>query len=136
MRYSLPTTSSSSNNDDSDSSFSDDINRSGTGSCFNIEDKQEQVDADTDPMDIDRNIDDVGGGEEADLGCIAEEDNAYPPEYYLDQENNSDGSEDEEVDDSDSSSLFLDILETQFQRYEPCSLCLLSSPIRSVISLS
>ncbi|CZR69582.1 uncharacterized protein PAC_19482 [Phialocephala subalpina] len=52
----------------------------------------------------------------ADLEWIAGEDNAYPPEYYLDQENNSDESEDEDEDYSDGSILLLDMIEGKFDR--------------------
>ncbi|KAH0538661.1 hypothetical protein FGG08_004736 [Glutinoglossum americanum] len=75
MRCRQPTPSSSDDNDGSDiESWSD------------IEDEQEKTDADTDPTGVDP---DVEGGDEADLAdlaLIAGENNAYPPEYYLNQE--------------------------------------------------
>jgi hypothetical protein len=133
MRHRQPTPSSSDNNDGSDISSSDNSNRSDTESCFNIEDKQEETDTDTDPMDVDSDIDDIDGGEKVDLAWIAREDNAYLLEYYLDQENNSDESEDEEEDYSNKSTLFFDMLEAQFQRYAPYSLRLPPSAIKSMI---
>jgi hypothetical protein len=60
---------------------------------------------------------DVDGDDEANLTWIAREENAYPLEYYLDQENNSDKSEDKDKDYSDGSLLLLDIIEGQFNRY-------------------
>jgi hypothetical protein len=62
------------------------------------------------PVDIDTDID---GDDEADLAWIAGEENAYPLEYYLNQENNSDKSEDKDEDYSDGS-LLLDIIKGIF----------------------
>jgi hypothetical protein len=70
-------------------SSSDDSDGSDIESCFDIEDEQEETDADTEPTDVDTDVDDVDRGDEADLAWIAGEDNAYPSEYYLDQENDS-----------------------------------------------
>jgi len=39
-------------------------------------------------------VDDIEGGDEADLTGIATEDNTYPPEHYLDQEDDIDKAED------------------------------------------
>jgi len=116
-------------------------------SCFDTGDEQEETVAETEPTDFDTDVDgdeeadlpdlewlaredhadtvpmdvgtDVDGDDEADLAWIAGEENAYPPEYYLDQEDNSDGSEDEEEDYSDGSLLLLDMIEGQFHRYVP-----------------
>ena len=71
------------------------------------------------PMDVNADID---GDDEIDLAWIAREENAHPPEYYLDQEDNSDESEDEDKDYSDGSLLLLDMIEGQFQRCVPYSL--------------
>jgi hypothetical protein len=116
MRRRQPTPSSSS----SDNSDGSDIE-----SCFDIKDEQEETDADTEPTDVDtdvNDVDDVEGGDEADLAWIAGEDNAHPPEYYLDQENDSDESGDEDEDYSDNSILLLDMIEGQFNWYVPYSL--------------
>jgi hypothetical protein len=69
-------------------------------------------------MDVDTDVD---RDDEADLAWIAGEENAYPLEYYLDQENNSDESKDKEEDYSDGSLLFLDMIEGQFDRCVPYS---------------
>ncbi|CAG8980240.1 hypothetical protein HYALB_00009822 [Hymenoscyphus albidus] len=83
-------------------------------SCFDTEDEHKETDDDTEPTDIDS---DVEGCDEADLAWIAGEDNAQPPEYYLDQENDSAESDDEDEDYSDNSILLLDMIESQFSRY-------------------
>jgi hypothetical protein len=74
MRRRQPTPSSSSDSDGSD-----------IESCFDIENEQEETDADTEPTDANTDVDDVDGDKEdlSDLEWIAGEDNAYPPEYYL-----------------------------------------------------
>ncbi|KAE8441375.1 hypothetical protein EG329_005002 [Mollisiaceae sp. DMI_Dod_QoI] len=98
-----PTPSSSSDSDGPD-----------TESCFDTGDEQE-TDAETDLSDVD-----VDGDDKADLPNLEwldGEENAHPPEYYLDQENNSDESEDEDEDYSDGSLLFLDMVEGNFHRY-------------------
>ncbi|KAH8787515.1 C2H2 finger domain protein [Hyaloscypha sp. PMI_1271] len=102
-RRQQPTPSSSSSASDSDGS---DIE-----SCF---DTRDETDAETEPTDIDTDVD---GDDEPDLKWIAGEENAHPPEYYLDQEDNSDKSEDEDEDYSDGSLLLLDMIEDQFDRY-------------------
>jgi hypothetical protein len=78
-------------------------------SCFDTEDEQEETDIDTD----------IDGDDEADLSdleWIVGKENAHPPEYYLDQENDSDESEDEDEDYSDGSLLLLDMIEGNFHR--------------------
>jgi hypothetical protein len=50
----------------------------------------------------------------SDLEWIIRKENAHPPEYYLDQENDSDESEDEDKDYSNGSLLLLDIIEGNF----------------------
>ena len=59
---------------------------------------------------------DFDGGAEIDLKWIAGEENSHPPEYYLDQEDDSDGSEDEDEDYSVGSLLLLDMIEGQFHQ--------------------
>ena len=123
---------------------SSDSDGSDIESCFDTGDEQEETDVDTDvdgddkpdladlkwlareedhtgavPMDVDADID---GDNETDLAWIIREENAHPPEYYLDQEDNSDESEDEDEDYSDGSLLLLDMIEGQFQRCVPYSL--------------
>ena len=125
------------------SSSSSDSDGSDIESCFDTGDEQEETDVDTDvdgddkpdladlkwlareedhtgavPMDVDADVD---GDDETDLAWITGEENAHPPEYYLDQEDNSDESEDEDEDYSDGSLLLLDMIEGQFQRCVPCS---------------
>lgn len=86
------------------SSFDDDSDKSDIDCCLDIEDEQEETNANIERTDVDS---DVEGGKDdkedlPDLEWIAGEDNTtYPPEYYLDQENNSDESEDEDEDYSD-----------------------------------
>lgn len=107
------------------SSSSSDSDGSDTESCFDIKDKYEQDDTDTELTDGDTDINDCEGGDEADLADLAwidEEDNAYPPEFYLVQENNSDESDNEYEDYSDNSILLLDMIEARFHRYIPFSL--------------
>ncbi|KAH7317384.1 hypothetical protein BKA65DRAFT_600047 [Rhexocercosporidium sp. MPI-PUGE-AT-0058] len=94
------------------SSSSSDSDRSDIESCFDTRDKQEETDADTEPTDVDTDVDGddevelpdlqwlgrednadtasmdvdiiVDRDNEADLAWITGEENAYPPEYYLD----------------------------------------------------
>ena len=111
MRHRQQPTPSSSPSSDSDGS---DIE-----SCFDTGDEQEETDAETEPTDADTDVD---GDDEADLAWIAGEENAQPPEYYLDQENNSDESEDKDEDYSDGSLLLLDMIEGNFHRWVSYSL--------------
>lgn len=114
-----------------------DSDGSDTESCFDTE--YEETDAETEPTDVDSDVDEDGEADlpglewiaqednvdavprdvdtESDLAWIAGEENAYPPEYYLDQE-----SEDEDEDYSDGSLLLIDMIEGQFDRYIPYSL--------------
>ena len=121
MRHRQQPTRSSSSSCDSDGS---DIE-----SCFDTGDEQEETDAETEPTDVDTDVD---GSDEADLAWLAGEENAHPPEYYLDQEDNSDESEDKDEDYSDGSLLLLDMIEGQFDRCVPYSLfaCRLLLPNR------
>jgi hypothetical protein len=127
------TSSSSSNSDESD-----------TESCFDAEHEQDETDSDTDlDDDVDRNdkadqptlewlaeAEDVNTevDVQTDLAWMAGEENAHPPEYDLDQENSSDGSEDEDEDYSDGS-LLLGIFEGLVQR------CVLYFPFVCLIIL-
>jgi len=130
---------------------SSDSDGSDIESCFDTGDEQEETDVDTERTDVDTDVDgddeadlldlewlarkedhagtvpmdvdtDVNRDDEADLAWIAGEENAHPPEYYLDQEDNSDESEDEDEDYSDGSLLLLDMIEGQFHRCVPYSL--------------
>jgi hypothetical protein len=92
-------------------SSSSNSNRSDIESCFDTEDEQEETDAGTELTDVDTDID---RDNEADLVWIARDDNAYLPEYYLNQENDSDKSEDKGEDYSDGSILLFDRIEAQF----------------------
>jgi len=115
---------------------SDDSDGSDTESCFDTDDDQWDTDADTDPTDIDTDVDggdDIEGGDEADQAWIAGEDNAYPPEYYLNQEDDFNESEDEAENYSDNSILLLDMIEAQFHRYILYFLYLPSSAIESLV---
>ncbi|TVY28264.1 hypothetical protein LHYA1_G003305 [Lachnellula hyalina] len=89
-------------------SRNDDRDGSDIRSCFDAEDKLEETDADTEPTDID-----IGGCNKVDLAWIAGDDNAYPLKYYLDQENDSNESEDKGEDYSESSFL-LNRIKAQF----------------------
>lgn len=130
---------------------SSDSDRSDIESCFNTEDEQDETDVDTEPTDVDTDVDgndeadlpdpewlareedyagtvpmdvdtDIEGDDEVDMAWMAGEENAHPPEYYLDQEDNPDESEDEDEDYGDGSLLLLDMIEGQFDRCVPYSL--------------
>ena len=98
------------------SSASSDSDGSNIESCFDTGDKQEETDAETELTDVDTDIDRDDEADPPDLEWLAGEENAHPPEYYLDQENNSDESEDEDEDYSDGSLLLLDMVEGNFHR--------------------
>ncbi|KUJ14259.1 uncharacterized protein LY89DRAFT_133814 [Mollisia scopiformis] len=93
------------------SSSLSDSDRSDVESCFDIEDEREETDVETEPADIDTDVDGVDEANLPDWKWIAREENAHPPEYYLDQEDNSDESEDKDEDYNDSSLLLLDMIE-------------------------
>jgi hypothetical protein len=105
-RRQQPTPSSSLDSDGSD-----------VESYFDIEDEREETDVETEPTDVDTDVDRDDETDLPDLKWIAGEENAHPPQYYLDQEDNSDESEDEDEDYSDGSLLLLDMIEDQFDRY-------------------
>lgn len=67
----------------SSSSFSD-SDRSDIESCFDTRDEQKETDAETEPTDVDTDVDGNDETDLPDLKWLAREKNAYPPEYYLD----------------------------------------------------
>ncbi|KAI9769856.1 MAG: hypothetical protein M1840_003850 [Geoglossum simile] len=91
---------------------SDDSNGSDIESCFDTED--EKSDPDTNPTDVDT---DVEGDSWADISWLLDENKDYPPEYYLNQEDEFDESEYINEDYSDNSCLLLDFIEEQFFQY-------------------
>jgi len=98
------------------SASSSDSDGSDIESCFDTGDEQEGTDAETEPTYVDTDVDGDDEADLPDLEWLAGEENAHPPEYYLDQENNSDESEDEDEDYSDGSLLLLDMVEGNFHR--------------------
>ncbi|KAH7364046.1 hypothetical protein BKA65DRAFT_128503 [Rhexocercosporidium sp. MPI-PUGE-AT-0058] len=112
-RHQQPTPSSASSSDSDGSDIE---------SCFDTGDEQEGTDAETVPTDVDTDVDGDDEADLPDLEWLAGEENAHPPEYYLDQENNSDESEDEDEDYSDGSLLLLDMIEGYFHRWVSYSL--------------
>ena len=122
MRRRQPTPSSSSLDSDG----------SEVESCFDTEDEREETDNDIEPTDTDTDLEGGDGDEEdlPDLAWLTGEENAHPPEYYLDQENNPDESEDEDEHYSDGSLLLIGLIEGNFCRWVPYPLlacCLLLS---------
>ena len=101
---------------------SSDSDGSDIESCFDTGDEQEETDVDTERTDVDTDVDGDDEADLPDLEWLAGEENAHPPEYYLDQENNSDESEDEDEDYSDGSLLLLDMIEGNFHRWLSYSL--------------
>jgi hypothetical protein len=99
------------------SSFSYDNDGSDIEGCFDTGDEQEETDTKTEPADVDTDIDGDDEADLPDLEWLAGEENAHPPEYYLDQDNNSDEPEDEDEDYSDGSRLLLDMIEGNFHRW-------------------
>jgi hypothetical protein len=95
------------------SSSSCDSDGSDIESCF---DTGDETDAKTEPTDVDTDVDGNDEADLPDLDWLAGEENAHPLEYYLDQEDNSDESEDEDEDYSNGSLLLLDMIEGQFDR--------------------
>ncbi len=98
-------------------SSSSDSNGSDIESCFDTGDEQEETDAETEPTDVGTDVDRDDEADLPDLEWLAGEEKAHPPEYYLDQENNSDESEDEDEDYSDGSLLLLDMIEGNIHRW-------------------
>jgi hypothetical protein len=109
MRRRQPTPSSSSSSDSDGSDIE---------SCFDIEDGHNDTDTEATDADTDIEAGDYNEEDLSDLEWIAGEDNVYPPEYYL----NQDESEDEDEDYSDSSNNLLGMIEDQFHRCVPHSL--------------
>ncbi len=52
-------------------------------SCFDTEDEVRETNSNTNPTDVDT---DIEGEDKANVSWIIEEDKDYPPEYYLNQE--------------------------------------------------
>lgn len=73
----------------------------------------EETDSDTNSMEVDT---DIEGGDEADMSWIANEDEDHPPEYYLNQEEDVDESDDEDKDYADNSLVLLDGIEERWHR--------------------
>lgn len=90
----------------------DDSDVSELESCFDTEDEVE-TDSDTNPMDVDI---DIEGEDKANGSLKIEEDKDYPPEYYLDQEEEFDEFEDAKEDYKDNSILLLDGIEERWNR--------------------
>jgi hypothetical protein len=121
------------------SSSSSASNGSDIESYFNTGDKQEKTNAETEPTDINTDIDgddeadlpdlewlackdntntvlidintDINRDNKADLVWITREENTHLPEYYLNQENNSNESENKDKNYSNSSLFLLNIIE-------------------------
>jgi hypothetical protein len=98
------------------SSASSDSDGSNIESYFNTRNEQEGTDAETKPTDVNTDVDGDDEADMPDLEWLAREENAQPLEYYLDQKNNSDESEDKDEDYSDSSLFFLNMIEGNFYR--------------------
>jgi hypothetical protein len=114
-------------------SSSSDSDGSDIESYFDTRDKQEKTDAETEPTDVDTDVDGDDDADLPDLEWIAGEENALPPEYYLEQEDNSNESKDKDKDYKASTLLQLDRIEDVFDRCAPYSLfCLLSFTIESL----
>jgi hypothetical protein len=94
-------------------SSSDDSDASELESCFDTEDEVGETDSDTNLTDVDTYIE---GGDEADVSWKIEEDKDYPPEYYLNQEEEFDEFEDANEDYKDNSILLLDGIEERWNR--------------------
>ena len=94
-------------------SSSDDSGASELESCFDTEDEVGETDSDTNPTDVDT---DIEGGDKVDVSWKIEEDKDYPPEYYLDQEEEFDEFEDANEDYKDNSILLLDGIKERWNR--------------------
>jgi hypothetical protein len=95
------------------SSSSDDSDVSELESCFDTKDEVEETDSDTNPTDVDT---DIKGEDKADVSWMIEEDKDYPPEYYLDQEEEFEKFEDANEDYKDNSILLLDRIKERWNR--------------------
>jgi hypothetical protein len=95
------------------SSSSNDSDALELESCFDTEDEVRGTDSDTNPTDVDT---DIQGEDKADISWIIEEDKDYPPEYYLNQEEEFDEFEDTNQDYKDNSILLLDGIEERWNR--------------------
>jgi hypothetical protein len=95
------------------SSSSDDSDALELESCFDTEDEVGETDSNTNPTDVDT---DIEGEDKADVSWMIEEDKDYPLEYYLDQEEEFDEFEDANEDYKDNSILLLDGIEERWNR--------------------
>jgi hypothetical protein len=80
-------------------------------SFFDTEDEDDNADGKTDPTDLDAHNE---VGDDADLAWITGEENAHPPEYYLNQDADGGELDDEREHYSNNSLLLLDMIETLF----------------------
>jgi hypothetical protein len=94
-------------------SSSDDSDASELESCFDIEDELGETDSNTNPTDVDMDIEEE---DKVDISLIIEEDKDYPLEYYLDQEEEFDEFKDANEDYKDNSILLLDGIEERWNR--------------------
>jgi hypothetical protein len=74
-------------------------------SCFDTEDKVEETNSDTNPTDVDT---DIEGEDKADVSWKIKEDKDYLPKYYLNQEEEFNKFKDANKDYKDNSILLLD----------------------------
>jgi hypothetical protein len=95
------------------SSSFDDSDASELENCFDTEDEVGETDSNTNLTDVDT---DIEGEDEADVSWMIEEDKDYPPEYYLDQEEEFDEFKDANEDYKDNSILLLDGIEERWNR--------------------
>jgi hypothetical protein len=82
-------------------------------SCFHIDDEERETDFDTNPTNIDTEVE---REDELDVLWIIDEDKDYSPEYYLNQEEEFDEAEDANKDYKDNSIILLDGIEEQWHR--------------------
>ena len=99
----------------SSSSYNSDESHSET--CFDTVDQVGGFDSDTNPTDVDTNTE---GRDEADKSRVTKEDEDYPPDYYLNLEEDPE-SDDENEDYKDSSRNLIDGMEERFRRSVPTS---------------
>jgi hypothetical protein len=93
------------------SSSSDDSDALDTKSCFDSDDKEGETDANTNPTDIDT---DVEGEDELDVSWIIDRDKDHSLDYYLNQEEEFDEAEDANEDYKDNSIVLLDEIEERW----------------------
>jgi hypothetical protein len=93
-----------------DCSSSDEDEQTDIESCF---DTNKEDDSDTNPTDIDTDIEEY---DEVDLSWLHEDDEDHPPEYYLQQEDDFDESEFANEDYKANSSKLLNRIEERYYR--------------------